>query len=120
MIKGRRAWIPMIAVAFVIFYVGVYFQGEHSEGYRFLDHVVRASPTIQQRVGAVTSTRMSFLGGYREKDVASEAAESSTVYMTLIVEGTKGSLNVKCVAKKTGGTWKVVAASINGETVSLK
>ena len=104
-----------MAVVFSVFYVGLYFWGTHSEGYRFLDQAVRGSPLIQQRVGTVQSVKMSFLGGYREKFVDSDRRET----MTLNIAGSKGSVTVKATAKRANGTWSVSEASIDGERVSL-
>jgi hypothetical protein len=116
---SSRRWILIALAAAVVFYVGLYLWGTHSEGYRFLDQVVRESPEIRQRVGDVKTVRMSFLNGYREKFVNSESTTSKTVTMTLNVVGSKKSLNVKAVAKETNGTWKVSEASIDGELVKL-
>ena len=114
-----RRWIPFVVLAFIVFYIALYFWGSHSEGYKFLDKAVRVSPEIQRRVGDVQSVHMSFLGGYTEKFVTSESSTSKTVKMTLDVVGSKGNVAVKVVSKETNGVWSVSDASINGEQINL-
>jgi hypothetical protein len=109
----------LVAVAFVVFYVGLYFWGTNSEGYRFLDRAVRNSPAIHQLLGDVQSVRLSFLGGYSEKFVNSESTKSKTEAMTLNVVGSKRALDVKAIAKETNGTWTVSDASIDGQQINL-
>lgn len=114
-----RRWIPLVALTLVIFYIGLYFWGTHSEGYRFLDHAVRKSQVIRQLVGDVRSVRLSVLGGYSEKFVSSETTKSRTVAMTLNVIGSKKGLSVKAIAKETNGIWTVSDASIDGQRINL-
>jgi hypothetical protein len=108
-----------VAAAFVAFYVGLYFCGMHSEGYRFLDQAVRNSPAIKTRVGDVQRVRLSFPGGYSEKFVNSESRQFKTVAMTLNVVGSKRALDVKAIAKEIDGTWTVFDASIDGRRINL-
>jgi hypothetical protein len=114
-----RRWIPVVALAFAAFYIGLYFWGTHSDGYRFLGHAVRKSPAIRQLVGDVQSVRLSVLGGYSEKFVNSETTKSRTVPMTLNVIGTKKGLSVKAIAKEADGIWTVSDASIGGQRINL-
>jgi len=114
-LASRRNWIPVLAVAAVLFYVGVYLWGAHSEGFRFMSEEIRQSPVIQQRVGDVQSVRLSFLGGYREKFVGDHIRTT----MMLDVRGSKGSASVEASAKKVNGTWAISDASIDGDRVRL-
>ena len=112
---SKRRWLPVAVAAAVIFYFGLYFWGAHSEGFRYLDSVIRSSPAIQQRVGDVRSVRLSFFGGYREKFVDSDIRTT----MVLDVTGSKGAVAVHASASRTSGQWSVYDASIDGHTVKL-
>lgn len=115
MANSPRRWAFVIPVAFLVFYVGLHMWGTHSEGYAFLDLTLRKSPEIQQRVGSVQRTRLSFLSGYSEKFVGSD--KSTT--MTIDVIGNKDTVTVKTSAKKINGVWSVSAASIDGTRINL-
>jgi hypothetical protein len=110
-----RIWVPIALLAGVIFYVGIYLWGAHSDGYKFLDQTIRSAPRIHERLGDVQTVRLSFLGGYRDKTVGSK----EWVTMTLHVTGQKGAATVVASAKNVSGAWSVTDASIDGEPVSL-
>lgn len=115
MTVSKRRWAIAAVAACAIFYLGLYFWGAHSEGYRFLEDAIRSSPAIQQRVGDVQSVRLSFFGGYRERFVDSNIRTT----MVLNVTGSRAAVAVQASATKTDGKWAVSNASIGGETVKL-
>lgn len=115
MARLRRAWGLLVPIAFVAFYIGLHLWGLHSEGYAYLTQAIRNSTVIQQRVGNVQSTELSFFGGYREKFVG---ANKSTT-MTINVVGQRGSITVTASADKVNGIWTVSDASIDGQRVKL-
>ena len=110
-----RIWLPVALAGCVVFYVGIYFLGAQSDGYKFLDQTIRSAPNIRERVGNVQNVRLSFFGGYRDKTVGSK----EWLTMTLNVRGQKGAATVVADAKKVDGAWSVTNASIDGSPVSL-
>ena len=110
-----RRWTALAIAAGIVVFFGLYFYGAHSEGFRFLDDVVRRSPAIKQRVGDVQAVRLSFLKGYHEKGVGSDVWTT----MTLNVTGSQGSVSVKASATKERGVWTASNATIDGTPVKL-
>lgn len=111
----KRSALLLAVTAGVIFYVGLYVWGAHSEGYRFIDGAIRASPEIHERVGDIKRVRLSFFGGYRERFIDSDIRTA----MVVSVVGSKGAVDVHASATKIEGRWRISKASIDGQAVRL-
>ena len=102
-------------VGAAIFYVGIYWLGAQSDGFKFLAQTIRSAPSIHERIGDVQTVRLSFFSGYRDKTIGS----NEWLTMTLRVRGQKGAGTVVADAKKVNGVWSVTKAAIDGDPVSL-
>ena len=74
-----------------------------------------SSPEIEARLGTVQRITLDPVNGYRERFVNAD----KSAYMTVDVVGVKGRAAIKVSAKKTNGNWKILDASIDGQSVKL-
>jgi hypothetical protein len=93
----------------------VYVAGAHSEGFKFLDQAIRVAPSVIEQLGDITTIRLSFVGGYRDKTVG----ENEWLTMKLNVSGGKASGTIAASAKKINGVWSVTDAALDGHPISL-
>jgi hypothetical protein len=118
-VSGRRLifWVPILVTALAIAYVAIHFSAQNSDGYRFLEERARQSMTIQQRVGAIASIRLSWIAGYRSKTVGSK----EWAVMTLHIVGSKGSVDFRAIARKSEtGVWALSDTSLDGIPTDLR
>ena len=102
----------LIGVALMLLsFVGIYLYAIRSEPYRFSEHWVRQSVEVRDRIGSVTSTRLSLTEDFSDEfhgDVRN--AEISTY-----VQGERGSLTARLSLEKTNADWKVLRYRIDPE-----
>lgn len=108
-------WVLVACIFGVILYASIYFGASRGEAFKFVKEQISSSSVMEARLGAIQQVTLDPVGGYRERFVNS----NKSAHMTVDVVGVKGKASVKIFAKKSNGSWQVVDASIDGQSVQL-
>jgi hypothetical protein len=99
----------------VALYVGIYLYALKSDGFRFVQHVIEGSPSIQQKFGSPITVSLPFFGAFKERFVDSD----KQVNMVLRVKGTIRSERLSIEASRKNGAWKIESATENGKEITI-
>lgn len=108
--------VLLLALSFGVFlYVTVYLLAARGEAFKFVEPIIRNSPTIALQVGEVKRIELDPWGPYTSKT----AGADEWVTMALQVTGSNGSVVLHVSVRKANETWKIEHASIDGQPYQL-
>lgn len=107
--------LSLAVLAGVVLYGAVYFMASHGDAFRFAEHAIRNSRSLEAQIGKVGSVRIPLFSSYRERFFNSEASAA----MTVEVAGAMRTVELKLRMKKMNDQWMMEQVSLDGTAVIL-